>query len=158
MRKLSAVFSPHTCQTLSFWSNLMIPAISATWLGIGHHLPLSCEIHVLFLRLHPALPLPLSCHLSRAQVLCRGLWKSSAIMLWYSTRVPCVCVSACVCSHVHVCASVCACVCACVRASMFLTFWLLSQSICPTKSQGPAREPHVGGALPTPQEQAPPQT
>ena len=103
-------------------------------------------------------PLPLSCHLSRAQVLCRGLWKSSAIMLWYSTRVPCVCVSACVCSHVHVCASVCACVCACVRASMFLTFWLLSQSICPTKSQGPAREPHVGGALPTPQEQAPPQT
>lgn len=62
MRKLSAVFSPHTCQTLSFWSNLMIPAISATWLGIGHHVPLSCEIYVLFLRLHPALPLPLSCH------------------------------------------------------------------------------------------------
>uniref|UniRef100_A0A8C2SCI7 Rubicon Homology domain-containing protein n=1 Tax=Capra hircus TaxID=9925 RepID=A0A8C2SCI7_CAPHI len=30
MRKLSAVFSPHTCQTLSFWSNSMIPAISAT--------------------------------------------------------------------------------------------------------------------------------
>lgn len=56
MRKLSAVFSPHTCQTLSFWSNSMIPAISATWLGIGHHVPLSCAIHLLFLRLHPAFP------------------------------------------------------------------------------------------------------
>lgn len=44
------------------------------------------------------------------------------------------------------------------RASMFLTCWLLSQSICPAESQGPTREPHVGGAIPTQQEQAPPQT
>ena len=46
-------------------------------------------------------PLPPSYHLS--QVLCRGLWKPSATMLQYSTRVPCVCV----CLHVCVCAYVC---------------------------------------------------
>ena len=85
-------------------------------------------------------PLPLPCHLSRAQVLCR-VCGSPCYHAVVSTRVPCVCVSARVCSRVHVCASVSACVCACMRASMFLTFWLLSQSICPAESQGPAREP-----------------
>lgn len=49
------------------------------------------------------------------------------------------------------------CQCVCMHAcGMFLTCWLLSQSICPAESQGPTREPHVGGAIPHPTEQAPP--
>ena len=33
---------PHSCQTLSFWSNLTIPTISATWLGIRMEKELEC--------------------------------------------------------------------------------------------------------------------